>query len=239
MTKRESPRSCLKEVPARQTGAGEPMARGSVESLCASFRTDGFVRVRGRLDAAGVSGAVAYYEVLCERLGLAAGSPLAPAPPGDAYLWGLAASTELAGLAACLLGAPVSCFGVTYINKPPDSGLAASWHQDLGPWRDRLEGAPALTVWLALNDADEANGCLRVIPGSHLLPTYPLRAEEGTSLFGVSIDLALVDEARARCISVESGDVVVHHANLVHGSLPNDSPRQRLALALRYRAAVP
>lgn len=208
------------------------------ECLLASFREDGFVRVKGRLDPASVVAAAAYFDVLCERLGLAPGSTLVAAPPGDAFLSRLAASSALAGLAAGLLGAQASCFGATYIDKPPGSGLPALWHQDLGPWQERLAGAPALTVWLALSDADGSNGCLRVLPGSHVLPTRPLRPDPGESLFGVSMDPGFVDESGARTIAVEAGDVVVHHANLVHGSLPNGSARRRLALAVRYRAAA-
>lgn len=207
------------------------------QDLAASFRRDGFVQVKGQIGAASVASTVAYRDTLCERLGLAPSSALVAAPPGDAYLSGLADSAALAGLAATLLGAQVSCFGATYLDKAPGSGLPARWHQDLGPWRERLAGAPALTLWVALSDADESNGCLEVLPGSHVLPTFPLRPDAGESLFGVAMDPALVDEDAARRIGVQAGDVVAHHPNLIHGSLPNRSARRRLALALRYRAA--
>lgn len=221
-----------------QAAAPDSATSARAERLLASFREDGFVRVKGRLGAASVVSAAAYCDVLRERLGLAPGSALVAAPPEDAFLSRLVDSSTLAGMAAALLGARVSCFGVTYIDKPPRSGLPALWHQDLGPWQERLAGAPALTVWLALSDADESNGCLRVIPGSHTLPTHPLCPDASESLFGVSMDPAFVDESGARSIRVQAGDVVVHHANLIHASLPNGSARRRLALAVRYRAAA-
>ena len=83
-----------------------------------------------------------------------------------------------------------------------------------------------MTAWLALTVADETNGCLRVVPGSHGLAAQPLDLEaNGTSLFGARMDYALVDESVAVSIEAEPGDLVLHHPNLVHGSWPTYGPR--------------
>lgn len=204
-----------------------------------AFATDGYVVVRGLLDPDGCAAATAYRDALVSRLGLPPTTPLVAAPAGDTFLDALASGRRLAGLAGALLGAPVSCFGATYLDKAAGAGLPAAWHQDIGPWEARLGGAAALTIWLALTDADEENGCLRVVPGSHGLSAQPLARDGGRSLFGVAMDAALVAEDRAVSLCVRAGDAVVHHPNLVHASLENRSARRRLALALRYRTAGP
>ena len=41
------------------------------------------------------------------------------------------------------------------------------WHQDLGVTREEADDSEILTVWIAITDATEENGCLSLIPGSH------------------------------------------------------------------------
>jgi ectoine hydroxylase-related dioxygenase (phytanoyl-CoA dioxygenase family) len=127
----------------------------------------------------------------------------------------------------------VTAFGATYLRKPAGVGLPALWHQDGAPWAERLAGAAALTLWLALDDTDADNGGLRVVPGSHDLDPQPLRPA-GSSLFGVAMDFDLVDVGRAVELTVDAGGLVALHPALVHGSGPNRSLRPRTALALRY-----
>ncbi len=92
-------------------------------------------------------------------------------------------------------------------------------------------------MWVALDLALEDNGCLKVIPGSHDLPAQPLRENHEPSVFGLEMDLALVDSSLARPLIMEPGDVSAHHPNLIHGSDPNRTGRPRRALAVRYRSA--
>jgi ectoine hydroxylase-related dioxygenase (phytanoyl-CoA dioxygenase family) len=112
------------------------------------------------------------------------------------------------------------------------------WHQDGYPWRTRFGITRAVTLWLALDRADEETGGLRVIPGSHSLPAQPLVpcTTEG-NMFGGAITPELVDLTLARNLTLAAGDVSVHHPNLIHGSTPNRSGYLRRALAIRYRPA--
>jgi ectoine hydroxylase-related dioxygenase (phytanoyl-CoA dioxygenase family) len=56
------------------------------------------------------------------------------------------------------------------------------------------------------------------------------------SICGAVVDPTLVDESLAVDVVLAPGDVSVHHPNLIHGSGPNATERQRRALALRYRS---
>lgn len=98
------------------------------------------------------------------------------------------------------------------------------WHQDNG--YGRLEPPRDLTVWTALDDCDESNGCLWVVPGSHrrgLLPHQPNRG-----LFAASVDEEGIP------LRMNAGDAVAFGSLLLHRSLPNRTREQRVAMYVRY-----
>jgi ectoine hydroxylase-related dioxygenase (phytanoyl-CoA dioxygenase family) len=197
----------------------------------ATYEDRGHVTVPAVLDPATRSAAH-------EHLATLPGGALRAAPiEADPFFGAVAADPRLVGIAAEVLGGAVEAFACTYVVKPPRVGLPALWHQDGEPWRDRLGGAAATTLWIALDPSTVENGCLRVIPSSHRLPLQRLRPNTAVaSIFGVELDPALVDETAALDVVLDPGDVSVHHPNLVHGSGPNRSDRPRVALAVRYRA---
>src|SRR5438309_968787 len=55
--------------------------------------------------------------------------------------------------------------------KPALHGDEVPWHQDNGYWK--LEPPGAASCWIALDDATLENGCMWVIPGSHLVGDAP------------------------------------------------------------------
>ena len=200
------------------------------------FERDGFAVVTNFAEPETIELAIGHRGSLRSKFRLSPEAPIVAALPGDAVAASIADDAPLARLAAAVLEVPVCSFGFTYLCKPARGGLQATWHQDGEPWAVLLNGAPALTIWIALTDADETSGCLRIVPGSHRLPAQPLFPDEsGPSLFGVGMDPDLVDEAPALSIIVSAGDVVVHHPNLIHGSFANYSSQTQIALAIRYR----
>src|SRR5208337_4412923 len=55
-----------------------------------------------------------------------------------------------------------------YVTKMPDGSSGNTefpWHQDNG--YVAIEPATNVTIWAALDDVDERNGCVWVVPGSH------------------------------------------------------------------------
>ena len=51
--------------------------------------------------------------------------------------------------------------------KPAEIGGVNMWHQDAPLW-PIIAPMTEVTAWVALDDVDEANGCMSMIPGSHL-----------------------------------------------------------------------
>src|SRR5262249_37812416 len=68
-------------------------------------------------------------------------------------------------------GPVIKCVQSRFLDKPRNLGVGQPYHQDA----PSLKTAPdtLCAAWVALDDADLENGCLRVIPGSHQEPIYP------------------------------------------------------------------
>ena len=137
-----------------------------------------------------------------------------------------------------LVGSPrVSLFTDKLNLKRPEEGSGFGWHQDSPYWAhfcDHLDQLP--NVMLALDDADEGNGCLRVIAGSHAQGMLPGREGEGT-LGPLFTHPDHVDEARSRSAEMPAGSLLFFSPHTVHGSQPNRSGRPRRALVLTYQPA--
>ena len=133
-------------------------------------------------------------------------------------------------LAEELLGGEVVGRNMQYFNKPPGSGLPTPAHQD--GYYFKIDPPRALTLWLALDFADEGNGCVRYVRASHRKGMRPheltetLGFSQGISDFGTS-----EDEANEVAVSAAPGDLLAHHALTIHRAGGNGSEtRNRRAL---------
>jgi len=107
------------------------------------------------------------------------------------------------------------------------------WHQDAPYWP--LTPSRTVTVWLAIDDADVANGAMQVVPGSHRygeLPTRPSHEEEETVLWRTVDGIERLGQPHS--ITLRAGECSIHSDLLLHGSGRNRSERRRCGLTLRY-----
>lgn len=107
---------------------------------------------------------------------------------------------------------------------------ATPWHQDNGVQTEDADQTEMITVWFPLFDADERNGCLQVVPDSHLAGL--LRHCPGWD--GARVPDQLFEVARATPLPVRRGSVILLNRHTCHGSLPNLSDGIRWSLDLRY-----
>jgi ectoine hydroxylase-related dioxygenase (phytanoyl-CoA dioxygenase family) len=188
------------------------------------------------LDAGTVAGLTAHLDLLLESQPQAITSGLLAGVVVDDPVWLAAvADPRLLDLVEAVLGPGVVLFSSCWVVKPPRTGRAAAWHQDGGTWP--LDPLEAVTLWVALDDADAGNGALRVLPGSHRAGLLPHDRDDdrlATELFNVAVRPEAVDEAAAVDVELRAGDVSAHHPALIHGSGPNLSERPRRALVARY-----
>ena len=93
-----------------------------------------------------------------------------------------------------------------------------------------------MSVWVALQDTNEAQGCLQVIPGSHRHGLQPFsRREGGTCNLGLDTEIDL--SKRVFC-PVKAGTVILFSALLWHGSEGNRTDRRRRAFIVSYQEAT-
>ena len=123
------------------------------------------------------------------------------------------------------------------ISKPPYAP-ALYWHQDWMRWDDPISLSPwPQTVFLNwyLTDTFVANGCLRVIPGSHRrrldLHAHLVPPHEGGG-YDVEETNAWMfyDHPDAVDVPVAPGDLVIGDARLLHGTYPNKTDERRTVL---------
>src|SRR5690606_30287444 len=115
-----------------------------------------------------------------------------------------------------LLGVqPVFCEDQIFM-KPPHHGSPKAYHQD----NDYFKCTPddhVITAWIAMDDVDESNGCLRYIDGSHKEGILPSKPVPGRT-HDLTPDPLLIDLSRESLAIVGKGGVVFHHGNTLHCS---------------------
>lgn len=134
---------------------------------------------------------------------------------------------------ADLLGENVIGWGSHFFCKMPGDGKAVAWHQDASYWP--LTPSKAVTVWLAIDDADLENGCMKFIAGSqvHGHMTYRPSDSSEHNVLNQTID---DPESFGRRVDdpLKAGHASIHADLLLHGSEANLSDRRRCGLTLRY-----
>jgi len=112
------------------------------------------------------------------------------------------------------------------------------WHQDNG--YGELDPANALTTLTALDDTDEENGCLWILPKSHRrgqIDVSDIMTPEAKAA-GVNLEVEVPDADDAIPMPLQAGDAVVFHCHTLHRSEGNYSKtRDRRILFLRYADA--
>ena len=135
-----------------------------------------------------------------------------------------------------LLGDNVVAWGSHFFCKMPRDGRRVAWHQDASYWP--LTPSKTATVWLAIDDADIQNGCMRFLAGSHHFGhlTYRPSSPEEHNVLDQTVENA---EQYGTPVDVElqAGEISIHSDLLLHGSEANESDRRRCGLTLRYCAA--
>ncbi len=111
--------------------------------------------------------------------------------------------------------------------KPPRFGSAKPFHQD-NAYFQCVPADEVITSWVALDDVDASNGCLRYIDGSHqgpLLPHEPLPGDPKNRVPPKD----LIDLSKESLALVRKGGAVFHHSQTLHTSHRNESDRWRRA----------
>lgn len=143
-------------------------------------------------------------------------------------------SDRMKGYFQDLLGPDVVLQTGKLNTKAPGGGAAVEWHQDWAFYPHTNDDM--LAIGLMLEDVDEANGPLMVIPGSHKGPVLN-HHHDGVFCGAVDPDDPDFHMDKAITLTGKAGDMTVHHVRTLHGSAPNRSDRARLILFFEVSAA--
>jgi ectoine hydroxylase-related dioxygenase (phytanoyl-CoA dioxygenase family) len=117
--------------------------------------------------------------------------------------------------------------------KLPGMGTYVGWHQD-HPF-DPHTNDNVLAALVMLDDMNDENGCLMVVPGSH---RERYSHYKGDKFVGeIAAELAPEFSRRAMSLVGTAGDVVLIDTWMVHGSAPNRATKPRRMLICDYTAA--
>lgn len=117
--------------------------------------------------------------------------------------------------------------------KPP-YGNPTSWHLDDPYWS--FSSRDAISIWVALDDATIANGCLWYLPGTHRSARYEL-VEIGPNygaLFDGYPEWLELEPVATPCAA---GGAVFHNGLVAHAAGANMTPRPRRAMTCAFMPA--
>jgi phytanoyl-CoA hydroxylase len=133
-----------------------------------------------------------------------------------------------------LLGPDVDCFLSQFIFKNPGA-IGQPWHQD--SFYFPFEPDRQVGVWIAVTEANEGNGPLWVLPGSHREAVHEHVPDTRESANFGYVEIVDHDMAGETCVLMAPGDVLLFDSHLMHRSKDNASDGARAAMVYHYGAA--
>lgn len=153
---------------------------------------------------------------------------------GQADFLALAKNAQILDAVEQLIGPDIILWGCHVFCKPAGDGHETPWHQDGHYWP--MRPLANCTVWVALDESGVDNGCLRVIPRSHVARvTHPHLLEDRPD---VALQQRLREgsfqESDAVDLQLRPGEMSMHDVFMIHGANANRSTKRRAGVALRY-----
>jgi ectoine hydroxylase-related dioxygenase (phytanoyl-CoA dioxygenase family) len=127
-----------------------------------------------------------------------------------------------------LIGPNVALHHTKYHAKPPETGAPFPLHQDYPHFPH--EGHSMMVGALFLDDAHEDNGCLGVVPGSHLRGPLPVVGPDEKYL-----DPAAYPLESLTLLPAAPGSMLFLNYLTIHGSTPNRATSVRRVLFIQVR----
>lgn len=119
------------------------------------------------------------------------------------------------------------------MTKDPAYSSLTSWHRDIRYWS--FERPELVSVWLALGEERQDNGCLLLLPGSHMMDFDASRLDEAQFLRTDVAENAALLQTQV-CAELQPGDVLFFHCRLFHAAGSNRAARTKFSAVFTYRA---
>ena len=151
----------------------------------------------------------------------------------------VATNSRMVDAIADLIGPDVKLHHSKTNSKLPHTVTPVKYHQDF-PFTPHSND-DVITALLFLDDVDQSNGALEVVPGSHRGAIHSIWSDDGQ--FNGFIASELEDEMskQAQTVTGRAGSVCLMHTRILHGSAANATDRARTLFICVYSAddAIP
>jgi ectoine hydroxylase-related dioxygenase (phytanoyl-CoA dioxygenase family) len=149
------------------------------------------------------------------------------------WIVALARNKNILDAVESVIGPDILLFGTSMFSKKARDIRFVSWHQDAAYYG--LDPQQEVTCWVGLTDADTENGCMRVMPGSHLgADAVHDETYDPQNMLGRGQTIRDIDDSKAVYMPVKAGQFSMHHERTIHGSMPNPSARRRVGISFFY-----
>lgn len=141
-----------------------------------------------------------------------------------------------------ITGPDIVLYSSHFISKPKGNGKRVPWHEDSAYWKGRITPMEICTVWLAIDPSTRVNGCMKVIPRTHVEGQKGYSEYEGVNpeqnVFGTEIKANQRDDSKAVYIELDANECSLHDARIMHGSEPNTSDIRRCGWTMRFASSA-
>jgi len=140
---------------------------------------------------------------------------------------------KLLSVIQTILGKKTKVRNIEFFLKPKKTGLPSPFHQDNSYWN--IVDAEAINVWIACSESKKFNGGVCYLEGSNKMGTlkHELSFMKGSSQRIPTEVLSKLNFPK-KYPSLKLGDCIIHHPEVIHGSLKNISNRDRIGLAISF-----
>ncbi len=207
------------------------------------FRREGYLKyAQPVFEDADFASLRAHFETKLQEQIARGGRPEAMDKPHftDTKLLEWVLSDRVLDLVEPILGPDINLFSTHFICKPQGDGRRVPWHEDSAYWKSMLTPMEVVTVWLAIDVSSIENGCMYVVPRSHITEQSGFSDYESVdgekSVFPTEIVRPQQRAEHAIPLELQPNQASLHDAKMIHGSPPNTSAIRRCGFTMRFVA---
>jgi phytanoyl-CoA hydroxylase len=131
----------------------------------------------------------------------------------------------------------IAIFSSKLLTKLPHSPSVCHWHQDDAYYTEVVNSDTRMSIWVPLQDTDEKNGCLWIVPGSHKQGLQPYTIQNNGTC-RKALDEEQVDLSKAEPVPMKAGSILLFNALTWHSSKGNETEQVRRAFIVSYQEAT-
>lgn len=150
---------------------------------------------------------------------------------------GLCEDPRILDLIESIVYPGIAIYSAKTSEKPPFDTNICHWHQDDAWYNSNSQSERRMSIWIPLQDTDLKNGCLWVVPGSHLTGFREFSKIEG-GLCNLAFEKGDVDLPGMIPVPIKAGSILLFDSLTYHRSLPNYTDKWRRSFICSYQEAT-